>query len=92
MPNTAIKSVLCVQSYAGSIACALGGFAAAAGFLNHFRTSGYLARDLGVWEMLWKTGMLALCGSAVEALPIPEYDNLTVAASTALIARWLFGF
>ena len=81
-----------MQSWAGSIACLLGGSIAAVAVLLHFHSLGCFPAELAVTELVWKTLLVATGGAAVEALPIAEYDNLTVACSSAAIARVLFGF
>ena len=84
-------ALLPVQSWAGSIACALAGFAATAGFLLAFQRKGFLLQNVPEAELLWKTLTVSIFASAVEALPIVEYDNLTVPIAAAAAGRLLFG-
>ena len=80
-----------MQSWAGALACLTGGCATAAWFVLDYRDRGYIPVALGTYEILAKTMAVSLISTMVEALPIAEYDNLTVSA-TAAIASWsLFG-
>ena len=81
-----------VKSWAGSIACMAAGLAAAAAFLLHFCRLGLLPADLQAGAVIWKSLLTATIAAAVEALPIDEYDNLTIAVSAASVARLLYGF
>ena len=62
------------------------------GFLVSFSRQGFLPSELGLAEVLWKALATSIVGAAVEALPVAEYDNLTVAAASTAAARLLFGF
>jgi hypothetical protein len=40
--------------------------------------------------MFWRIAGVALGSAAVESLPLADLDNLTIAATAILLARYLF--
>lgn len=87
------------KSWAGSVACWLGGAATALPLLARFRAAGMFDGMGAAAAGLPSGGTLVagvlLCsavGAAVESLPLGEADNVFVTAATALVARAWFGF
>ncbi|KAL4452781.1 hypothetical protein ABPG75_008443 [Micractinium tetrahymenae] len=87
------------KSVAGSLACWLGGAAAALPLLAHFRAAGMFdgmgAAGAGLPAGSALLAGVLLCsavGAAVESLPLGEADNVVVTAATALAAHAWFGF
>lgn len=81
---------MCSQSLAGSLACLGSGFLAGAACLGylHWCATGELA--LSTSAIVWGALAAAAIGAAVESLPIPEADNITVPLSVVLTALCLF--
>lgn len=87
------------KSWAGSLACWLGGVAVALPLLARFRAAGMFvgmgASAVGLpagGALLAGVLLCSAVGAAVESLPLREADNLVVTAATALTARTWFGF
>lgn len=87
------------KSWAGSLACWLGGVAVALPLLARFRAAGMFvgmgASAVGLpagGALLAGVLLCSAVGAAVESLPLGEADNLVVTAATALTARTWFGF
>ncbi|KAK9810104.1 hypothetical protein WJX72_004953 [[Myrmecia] bisecta] len=82
------------KSWAGSAACAIGGFLAAHHVVQGFRKIGYLTLGAQPPNSVWiaTTAACALVGAAVESLPVADYDNLTMSVAVWLTSLWLFGF
>jgi dolichol kinase len=78
-----------MQSMAGSAACLGGGFVAGALSLWYLQSSqvmGQLPPD----SLLLGSLLVACIGAAVESLPIPEIDNITVPVAVVLVSSWYF--
>jgi dolichol kinase len=69
------------------LACFVGGFLTALVYLNIFIWSGTLEMPYGI--DLTKLLLVSAVGTAVESLPIKDWDNLTVTLAVALISQAL---
>ncbi|KAK9800772.1 hypothetical protein WJX73_010746 [Symbiochloris irregularis] len=78
------------KSWAGSAACLVAGWVASSAFMLAFQRQGFLLTGVPTAIILWKLLAVSSCSAIVEALPIPEIDNLTVAVSAAASAALLF--
>lgn len=85
-----LQSFAAVQSWAGSTACLVAGFVVSSAFMLAFQQQGYLLKGVPVAAVLWKLLAVSACSTAVEALPIAEVDNLTVALAAASATALLF--
>ena len=73
------------KSWAGSLGMALGGFAFALAFLLLSNALGDFNPPLALVPTILATALIALVATVVEALPLGEVDNLTIAAVGALL-------
>ncbi len=78
------------KSWAGSAAMLLAGFAFAFIFVAFFSSLGLFGARLGLADIAWKTGLVALAATLVEALPIRDLDNLTITATAVVLGILLF--
>ena len=80
-----------MQSAAGSLACALGGFSATLAYVLLYRWMGYVTILEGQMTLaVVKLGVVALAGTATESLPFADsWDNLTCAVATSLVGTAL---
>jgi phytol kinase len=78
------------KSWAGSLAMFLGGYAFAAGFVLLFSRLGLLTPPVEAPRAAWVVAVLALAATLLEALPVGEYDNLTIAVSAVLLGLLMF--
>jgi phytol kinase len=78
------------KSWAGSAAMLLAGFAFAFIFVAFFSSLGLFGARLVLADIAWKTGLVALAATLVEALPIRDLDNLTITATAVVLAILLF--
>ena len=76
-----------VQSAAGSLACFLGGFMTSLVYLQMFVRSGTLQMRGGV--PITRLLLVSALGTAVESLPIKDWDNLTVTIAVAFASQAL---
>lgn len=79
-----------LQSWAGSAACWVAGWLASSAFILAFRAQGYLLANTSAPLILGRLLAVSACSAAVEALPIPEIDNLTISLAAASSAALLF--
>jgi phytol kinase len=78
------------KSWAGSLAMFLGGFVLAAAFVALFNTLHVFVPPLSLPTALLAIGGIALLSAVVEALPLGDYDNLTLTAAAIILGRlWL---
>jgi dolichol kinase len=87
------------KTMAGSIACWLGGAAAALPLLAHFQRSSMFAAPgtaLGGWHVLRGVLLCSAVGAAAESVPLggaeAGLDNVTITVAVALCSRLCFGF
>ena len=78
------------KSWAGSAAVLLGGFAFAYAFIALFNQWGVLDPALSLPGAAWKTAVIALAVTVVEALPLRDVDNLTTTAVAVALGLALF--
>lgn len=78
-----------MQSMAGSAACLGGGFLAGALSLWYLQSC-LVMRQLPPSSSLLGSLLVACIGAAVESLPIPEIDNITVPAAVVIASSWYF--
>lgn len=74
------------QSHQGSLACLLGGFAAALASALYFRRFGTFTAALSVKQLVQAATAAAVAGTAVESLPQGQLDNLSVPLAAAVAA------
>jgi phytol kinase len=77
------------KSWAGSAAMFLGGLIFALAFLALFNTLGYFQPPLYLPTAAAWVALIALVATVVEALPLGELDNLTIAATGAILGLLL---
>lgn len=77
------------KSWAGSAAMAVGGFAFAFGFVALFQALGLYRLPLTTGGVAVRVALISLVAAAVEALPLPDIDNITTTAAAILLAVWL---
>ncbi len=77
------------KSWAGSAAMAVGGFAFAFGFVALFQALGLYHLPLAVGAVAARIALISVVAAVVEALPLPDIDNLTTTAAAILLAVWL---
>jgi phytol kinase len=77
------------KSWAGSLGMFLGGTVFALAALWLFNALGDFGPGLAVWPTLLATLGIALVATVVEALPVGELDNLTIAAVGAVLGLLL---
>jgi phytol kinase len=77
------------KSWAGSAAMFLGGFVFALAFLTLFNGLGYFQPRLSMPVTADRVALIALVAAVVEALPLGELDNLTIAATGAALGLLL---
>jgi dolichol kinase len=76
-----------VQSHQGSLACLLGGFAAAVAAGLYFRGFGTFSVVYSVRDIINAATAAAAAGAAVESLPQGQLDNLSVPLASAVAAQ-----
>ncbi|KAI8468591.1 MAG: hypothetical protein J3K34DRAFT_7229 [Monoraphidium minutum] len=81
------------KTWAGSLACLAGSWAATLAAILYLRACG---EPLGVGHLSISAlsrgcALCAAAAAAVESLPFPEVDNLTVPLAAALVAHAVFG-
>jgi phytol kinase len=77
------------KSWAGSLAMFAGGWGFALVFLWIFNALGDFSPGLALWPTVLATAFIALVATVVEALPLGELDNLTIAAVGAVLGLLL---
>lgn len=80
-----------MQTYMGSLGCLCFGFMAAVcemATLNSFQL--FSGAHLTPAAVIQGCLMSAVVAAAVESLPIPEIDNVTVPLAAAVTATWAF--
>ncbi len=75
------------KSWAGSAAMAVGGFAF--GFVALFQSLGLYELPLTTGAIAARIAVISLAAAAVEALPLPDIDNITTTAVAIVLAVWL---
>ena len=78
------------KSWAGSAAMLIVGFAFAFVFVAFFSSLGLFGARLAFADIAWRTGLIALAATLVEALPIRDLDNLTITATALVLGILLF--
>ena len=78
-----------MQSWAGSLACVVGGFCAICLFLFYFSLLGCLHGLESVPHVGFKVLAVAFVGGFVESLAIETWDNVTVSLSVAFASSIL---
>ena len=77
------------KSWAGSLGMFFGGYIFALALLLFFNALGDFNPPLAPGPTLLATGLIALVATVVEALPLGEVDNLTIAAIGAILGLML---
>lgn len=77
------------KSWAGSLGMLLGGFAFAFGFLLFFNAMGDFNPPLPIGATAAKVALIAAIATVVEALPLGDTDNLTIAVVGAVMGLFL---
>lgn len=77
------------KSWAGSAAMAVGGFVFAFGFVAFFQSLRLYQLPLTTGATAARIALISLAAAAVEALPLPDVDNITTTATAILLAVWL---
>jgi phytol kinase len=72
------------KTLAGSAAMRLGGFGFAHLFLSLFNALGQFSPQLAMAGLWWRLALIATAAAAVEALPLPDVDNITTATAVLL--------
>ncbi len=78
------------KSWLGSAAMALGSFVFGLGFVLLFNALGDFQPSLPVGPTTLKVAVISLAATVVEALPLPDIDNLTTTTAAVLLGIWLF--
>lgn len=76
------------KSWAGSAAMCLGSAGFGLAYLALFNGLGWFQPALLWGEMTTAVGAIALVATAVEMLPIPDIDNITLTATVAVLSVW----
>ena len=76
-----------VQSHQGSLACLLGGFAAALAAGLYFRGFGTFSVAYSIRDIINAATAAAAAGAAVESLPQGQWDNLSVPLAASAAAQ-----
>jgi phytol kinase len=77
------------KSWAGSAAMAVGGFVFAFGFVALFQALGLYHLPLSVGAVAVRIGLISVVTAVIEALPLPDIDNLTTTTVAIVLAIWL---
>jgi phytol kinase len=88
--GSAKLSINSAKSWAGSAAMLIAGFGFAFVFVAFFNSLGLFGPGLSLPDAAWKTGLVALAATLVEALPIRDLDNLTITATAVVLGMILF--
>ena len=78
------------KSWAGSAAMLIGGFAFGFAFVVLFNAWGVFDPALSLPGAAWKTAVIAVAATVVEALPLRDVDNLTTTAVAVALSLALF--
>ena len=78
------------KSWVGSAAMFVGGFAFSLVFVALFNQIGAFGPPISFGQVAWKTAVICAAATLVEALPIPDLDNLTITATAVGLALILF--
>jgi phytol kinase len=78
------------KSWIGSAAMLVGGFGFGLGFVLLFNALGDFQPPLPVGLTTLKVAVIAVAGAVVEALPLPDIDNITTTVAAVLLGVWLF--
>ena len=78
------------KSWIGSAAMALGSFVFGLGFVLFFNALGDFQPSLPLGPTTLKVAVIALAATLVEALPLPDIDNLTTTVAAVLLGIWWF--
>jgi phytol kinase len=76
------------KSWIGSLGMLIGGWVFAVGIVWAYIAADVFSAPLGAY--LLPISAIALIGTAVEALPIRDFDNITVTAAAAIAGHFLF--
>lgn len=76
------------KSWAGSAAMLVGGFAFAFGFVALFNTFGNFSPPLDLTQTAFVLAAITLVATAIEALPFPDIDNITLTLVAVVLALW----
>ena len=76
------------KSWIGSLAMFLGGWITSLAILWVFYSTGFI--NLGIKQLILGSGLVALVSTAVESLPFPDIDNLTVPLAALCIGYLVF--
>jgi dolichol kinase len=87
MPPSICMLLQHVQSHQGSLACLLGGFAAAVAAGLYFRSFGTFREAYSLRDIINAATAAAAAGAAVESLPQGQLDNLSVPLAAAAAAQ-----
>lgn len=77
------------KSWAGSAAMFLGSLTFGIGYLILFEQWGYVQLPLPPESLIRSIGAIALAATLVEAVPIPDVDNITLTATVVGLGLWL---
>ena len=77
------------KSWAGSTAMLLGSWGLGYGFLLGFNALGYFQTPLESTPLALTVGEIALVATLIEALPLTDIDNLTLAVVAIFMGLWL---
>ena len=77
------------KSWAGSAAMAVGGFVFAFVFVALFQAMGLYRLNLPLGGTAVRVGVISLIVAVVEALPLPDVDNITTTVVAVVLAAWL---
>ena len=76
------------KSWAGSAAMFVGGFAFAFGFVALFNAFGNFSPPLDLTRTAFVLAVIALVATAIEALPFPDVDNITLTLAAVVLGVW----
>ncbi len=77
------------KSWAGSAAMAAGGFVFAFVFVALFQAMGLYRLNLPLSGIAVRVAVISLIVAVVEALPLPDVDNITTTVVAVVLAAWL---
>ena len=79
------------QTWAGSVACAVGSLVCSLLLLRFLQISGLMLQHADPINILAGCCIAAVAAAAVESLPLPDADNVLVPAAAAAVGLWWFG-
>ncbi|MEB3213578.1 MAG: phosphatidate cytidylyltransferase [Leptolyngbyaceae bacterium] len=77
------------KSWAGSLAMLVGSMSFGFAYLFVFNQLGLIEFSFPLSIVLVRVGAIALVATLIEALPVPDIDNVTLTVSVVALSQWL---